>query len=63
MHEFQLPNMTCGHCAGMVSQTLRMTDPECKIQVDMPNRTVVVQSAEDRQTLTDALTEAGYQPA
>lgn len=63
MHEFQLPNMTCGHCAGMVSQTLQKTDPECKIQVDMPKRTVTVQSAEDRQTLTEALTEAGYPPA
>lgn len=63
MHEFQLPDMTCGHCAGMVSQTLQMTDPECKIQVDMPKRTVTVQSAEDRQTLAEALTEAGYPPA
>ncbi|KRC26309.1 MULTISPECIES: heavy-metal-associated domain-containing protein [unclassified Acidovorax] len=63
MHEFQLPDMTCGHCAGMVSQTLQMTDPGCKIQVDMPKRTVTVQSTEDRQTLAEALTEAGYPPA
>ena len=63
MHEFQLPDMTCGHCAGMVSQTLQMTDPECKIQVDMPKRTVTVQSTEDRQKLAEALTEAGYPPA
>lgn len=63
MHEFQLPDMTCGHCAGMVSQTLQMTDPKCKIQVDMPKRTVTVQSTEDRQTLAEALTEAGYPPA
>lgn len=63
MHEFQLPDMTCGHCAGTVSQTLQMTDPECKIQVDMPKRTVTVKSAEDRQRLAEALTEAGYPPA
>lgn len=30
MHEFQLPDMTCGHCAGMVGQTLHLADPACK---------------------------------
>lgn len=63
MHEFLLPDMTCGHCAGMVSQTLQMTDPESKVQVDMAKRTVTVQSTEDRATLAEALTEAGYPPA
>ena len=63
MHEFQLPDMTCGHCAGMVSQTLQMTDLESKVQVDMAKRTVTVQSTEDRATLAEALTEAGYPPA
>ena len=63
MHEFQLPNMTCGHCAGMVSQALKVAAPECKIQVDMSKRTVTVQSEEDRQTLTEVLSEAGYPPA
>ena len=60
MHEFQLPDMTCGHCAGMVSQTLQMTDPECKVQVDMSKRMVTVQSAEDRKTLVEALTEQAH---
>lgn len=63
MHEFQLPDMSCGHCAGMVLRTLQMTSPGCKVQVDMPQRTVSVQSTEDRQTLADALAEAGYPPA
>ena len=47
----------------MVSQTLQMTDPECKVQVDMSKRMVTVQSAEDRKTLVEVLTEAGYPPA
>ena len=63
MHEFQLPDMTCGHCAGMVNQTLQMVDLGCKVQVDMSKRLVTVQSAEDRLTLAEALTEAGYPPS
>ena len=37
--------------------------PGCKVQVDMSKRLVTVQSAEDRLTLAEALTEAGYPPS
>lgn len=63
MHEFQLPDMTCGHCAGMVGQTLRLADPECKFQVELAARKVTVQSTESRDLLVEALTDAGYPPA
>lgn len=63
MTEFQLPAMTCGHCVSMVTQTLKRVDPSCQVRVDLAARTVQVRSAEDRHTLAEALTEAGYQPA
>lgn len=63
MHEFQLPDMACGHCAGRVGRALQQTDPQCKVQLDWPNRRVRVQSDEDRDLLVAALTEAGYPPA
>ena len=58
MHEFQLPDMTCGHCAGTVNQTLKLIDPACEVQVDLAQKKVSVQSTEDRDTLA----EAGYPP-
>lgn len=63
MHEFQLPDMTCGHCAGMVGKTLQLADPDCKFQVDLATRKVSVQSVESRELLVEVLTEAGYPPA
>lgn len=63
MHEFQLPDMTCGHCASTVTRTLKEADPACLVAIDLPTHKVQVQSAEDRQVLAAALTEAGYQPA
>jgi copper chaperone len=63
MIEFQLPDMTCGHCASRVTQTLKLTDPVCQIHIDLKAQKVQVQSTDDRQTLADALTEAGYPPA
>ncbi|MBT9463455.1 heavy-metal-associated domain-containing protein [Hydrogenophaga sp.] len=62
MHEFHLPDMTCGHCASKVNVTLKRVDPSCEIQVDLPRRLVSVKSGEDREALVEALADAGYSP-
>jgi copper chaperone len=62
MHEFHLPDMTCGHCASMVSVALKLVDPVCEIQVDLPRNLISVKSSEDREALGEALAEAGYPP-
>ena len=63
MIEFTLPDMTCGHCASVVSKALTQADPACQIAIDLTKQTVQVRSSEDRQTLHNALFEAGYAPA
>ena len=63
MFEFRLPDMTCGHCASRVTQTLKRVDPTCQVRIDLKAQTVQVQSTDDRQALADALTEAGYPSA
>lgn len=63
MIEFQLPDKTCGHCASRVAQALKRADPACQVSVDLKAQKVQVQTTDDRQTLADALTEAGYPPA
>lgn len=63
MHTFQLPQMTCGHCASTVRLALQLADPGCDVQVDLSRREIQVRSDEDRLALAQALTEAGYPPA
>lgn len=63
MIEFRLPDMTCGHCASRVTQALKAADPACQVRIDLKARQVQVDGSEDRQTLVDVLTEAGYAPA
>lgn len=63
MIEFKLPDMTSGHCAGMVSKTLKLADPSCNIDIDLTAQTVKVQSTEDAKELAQALSDAGYPPA
>lgn len=63
MIQFNLPNMTCGHCAGRVTAALRSADPTCTVSVDLTARTVSVQSVADRDELARALADAGYPAA
>ncbi|MCY1164584.1 MAG: heavy-metal-associated domain-containing protein [Pseudomonadota bacterium] len=63
MIEFELQDMTCGHCAGMVNRTVKLVDPEAKIEVDVASKKVKIESSEDRAAFAEALTEAGYPPA
>lgn len=63
MHEFHLPEMTCGHCASTVNLALKLVDPVCEVSVDLASRKVRVSSVEDRAEFVSALTESGYPPA
>lgn len=60
MIQFNLPDMTCGHCAGRVTAALRSADPSCTVSIDLTARTVSVHSDADREELARALADAGY---
>ena len=63
MLEFNLPDMTCGHCASTVAKTAKLVDPNSKVDVNINTKTVNIESTEDRSDFVEALTEAGYPPA
>jgi len=60
--EFNIPAMSCGHCAGAVTQAVKSLDPAAQVNVDLAAKKVVVQSSQERQTVAAALAEAGYPP-
>lgn len=63
MLEFKLPDMSCGHCVGAVTQACKEVDANAKVEVDLATKELKVESSADRQAFTMALTEAGYAPA
>lgn len=63
MIEFNLPDMSCGHCVGTVTETVKLVDPAAKVDVDLASKRVKVESSEPREALAEALAEAGYPPA
>ena len=63
MIEFEVEAMSCSHCVGVVTDTLKEVDPQAHVEVDLPGKKVRVDSSQDRARLAQALTEAGYPPA
>ena len=62
MIEFNVPAMSCGHCVGVVTQTVKQVDPAAQVQVDLASKQVKVESGGNAQAFAKALTEAGYPP-
>jgi copper chaperone len=58
--EFTIPAMSCGHCVGAITQTVKSLDPAAEVNVDLATKKVVVQSSQDQPTVAAALAEAGY---
>ena len=62
MTEFDIEAMSCGHCVSMITKTVKLVDPEAKVEVDLAHKKVKIDSTQDRATIAAALTEAGYPP-
>jgi len=63
MIQFNIPQMSCGHCAKSVTEAVRQVDPQAKVDVDLAGKKVSVESQAERQEIARALGEAGYAPA
>jgi copper chaperone len=63
MHEFHLPDMTCGHCVAAVTETIKALDAAATLDFEREARRVKIASELSRELLSDALREAGYTPA
>jgi copper chaperone len=63
MIEFDIPALSCGHCARAVTDAVHGVDPKAQVQVDLARKRVQVDSTAPRASLTAALADAGYAPA
>jgi copper chaperone len=63
MLNFEIPNMTCGHCVRAITEAVHTVDPTARVQADLPQHRVQVNTAADREAVVAQLVEAGYTPA
>jgi copper chaperone len=58
--EFTIPAMSCGHCVRAITETLKATDPQALVTIDLASKHVSVQTSQPQSAVTAALAEAGY---
>jgi copper chaperone len=61
--EFQIPNMTCGHCVRAITEAVHAADPAAQVTADLPQHQVQVQTQLPRERVAAQLVQAGYAPA
>lgn len=60
MYEFDIPNMTCGHCKGIVEKAIKTADPASVAAVDLVSKKATVETTLDPAVIGQAIEVAGY---
>ena len=60
MIELTLPTMTCGHCVRTVTDTVHRVDPQARLDVDLPQHRVQIESLRPADDFRRALADEGY---
>ncbi|MCA2998839.1 MAG: heavy-metal-associated domain-containing protein [Burkholderiales bacterium] len=63
MIEFTVPDISCGHCAGVVQKTVKTLDQTATVEVDVAAKRVKIASNVERAAFAEALVAAGYPPS
>jgi copper chaperone len=61
MVELQVNGMTCGHCVSAVTQAVQSVDPAARVDVELTENRVRIESDAPVEKLQDAVNEAGYE--
>ncbi|CDZ28136.1 heavy-metal-associated domain-containing protein [Neorhizobium galegae] len=60
MYGFDIPNMTCGHCAGTVKKAIEGADPATSSIIDLGTKKASVETTVSPEAIAAAIIEAGY---
>ena len=60
MYQFNVPDMTCGHCASTITKALKAEDSNAKVEISLADHRVKVESKLSAEELGQCIVEAGY---
>ena len=61
--KLQVPNISCNGCAKAITTSIQVIEPDAKVDVDVENKTVRVESKTSSEFIKQAITAAGFQIA
>ena len=59
--EFNVPDMSCGHCTAAIENSVTAADPSAAVHCDLPARRVRIESTRTAEELSGVLRAAGYE--
>ncbi|OZI29766.1 heavy metal transporter [Bordetella genomosp. 10] len=60
--QYQVPDMTCGHCVKTITGAVTTAVPGTAVQADVATHRVTVTGTDDKTIVENAIREAGYSP-
>jgi len=60
MYDFQVNDMTCGHCVATVEKAVKGVDPSAKVAIDLGTHAVKIESDKPAASFAKAIEDAGY---
>ncbi|TFL13492.1 copper chaperone [Pusillimonas caeni] len=62
MIEFEVKDMTCGHCVETITRVVKETAPTASVSIDLPAHLVRVDGELNAEVIERAIREVGYTP-
>ena len=62
MIEFNVQDMTCGHCVGRITKAINALDIRARVEAKIAEKKVSIESDMDADQLAQAIQDAGYTP-
>lgn len=59
--EFNVPDMSCGHCVSAITQAVQQAAPGAQVTADLSSKRVSVQGAPSMEPVRAAIVDAGYE--
>lgn len=60
MYQYEIPDMSCGHCVATVTNAIKSIDASAVADVDLIKRIATIETKADPSAISAALDEAGY---
>ena len=62
MYQFNVEDMTCGHCVSRVTKAVKAVDSQAEVDISLRDKRVNVRSRAAQDMIAEAIQEAGYTP-
>lgn len=63
MYTFNVPKMSCGGCVNTIKKAIMQMDNNAVVEVNLPTKTVTVNTAISKEAIVKVMSDAGYHPA